>query len=87
MGLWTFIVSAYIATWIMMVFRTWSISMYMIERKQPDNLMLQYRTMAFIVYTFCMIPLVLAVPQIAVSNHARKRFCVGYVNAVTREEK
>ena len=43
MGLWTVIVSAYVTTWIMMIYRTWSISMYMLELKQQENLMLKYR--------------------------------------------
>ena len=87
MGLWTVIVSAYITTWIMMVFRTWSMSMYMIEYKQPSNLMIKYRSLAFVTYIFCMMPLVPLIPSIAVSNKARKRFCISYVNAITKENK
>ena len=87
MGLWTAIVSAYVTTWIMMIFRTWSLSMYMIKKKQPENLMIKYRNLAFLTYIFCMIPLVPFIPHIAVSNRARKNFCMAYVNAVTKEEK
>ena len=86
MGLWTVIVSAYITTWFMMVFRTWSISMYMIEYKQPSNLMIKYRSLAFIIYIFCIMPLVPLIPHIAISNKARKNFCIAYVNAVTKEK-
>ena len=86
MGLWTVIVSAYITTWIMMVFRTWSITWYMIEVKQPSNLMIKYRRLGFIINIFCMMPLVPLIPNIAVSNKARKRFCIAYVNAITKEE-
>ena len=86
MGLWTVIVSAYIATCIMMIFRTWSISMYLIEIKEPNNLMIKHRRLAFFIYSFCMILLVPLTPQIAVSNKARKRFCVSYVKSVTKEE-
>lgn len=85
MGLWTVIVSAYITTWFMMVFRTWSISMYMIEYKQPSNLMIKYRSLAFIIYIFCIMPLVPLIPHIAISNKARKNFCIAYVNAITKE--
>ena len=84
MGLWTVIVSAYVTTWVMMIYRTWSISMYMLEVKQPENLMLKYRIMAFITYIFCMIPLVAFIPHIAVNNGARKRFIIAYVNAITK---
>ena len=86
MGLWTVIVSAYITTWFMMVFRTWSISMYMIEYKQPSNLMIKYRSLAFIIYIFCIMPLVPLIPHIAISNKARKNFCIAYVNAITKEK-
>ena len=86
MGLWTVIVSAYVTTWIMMVFRTWSITWYMIEVKQPSNLMIKYRRLGFIIYIFCMMPLVPLIPNIPVSNKARKRFCIAYVNAITKEE-
>ena len=86
MGLWTVIVSAYITTWIIMIYRTWSISIYLIEKKQPSNLMLKYRNLGFIIYIFCMMPLVPLVPHIAVSNRARKNFCIAYVNAVTKEK-
>ena len=86
MGLWTVIVSAYVTTWIMIVFRTWSITWYMIEVKQPSNLMIKYRRLGFIIYIFCMMPLVPLIPNIAVSNKARKRFCIAYVNAITKEE-
>ena len=85
MGLWTVIVSAYVTTWIMMIFRTWSISMRMIERKQPKNLMLKYKKLGFITYILCIMPLVPLIPHIAVSARARKRFCIAYVNAVTQE--
>jgi hypothetical protein len=86
MGLWTVIVSAYITTWIMMVFRTWSISMYMIEYKQPSNVMIKYRNLAFIVYIFSIMPLVPLIPHIAINDKARKNFCIAYVNAITKEQ-
>ena len=84
MGLWTVIVSAYVTTWVMMIYRTWSISMYMLEVKQPENLMLKYRIMAFITYIFCMIPIVPFIPQVAVSDRARKKFIIAYVYAITK---
>ena len=86
MGLWIVIVSAYVTTWVMMIYRTWSISMYMLEVKQPENLMLKYRILAFFTYIFCMIPLVPFIPHIAVNNRARKNFCIAYVNAITKEQ-
>jgi hypothetical protein len=86
MGLWSIIVSAYVATWIMMIFRTWSISMYMIEKKQPSNLMIKYRKVAFLIYTLCMMPLVPLIPYIALNNKARNRFVLSYVKAITKEE-
>ena len=87
MGLWTVIVSAYVTTWVMMLYRTWSISMYMIEAKDPSNLMIKYRGLAFITYTLCLMPLVPLIPYVAVSDKARKNFCIAYVNAVTKEQK
>ena len=84
MGLWTVIVSAYVTTWVMMIYRTWSISMYMLEAKQPENLMLKYRIMAFITYIFCMIPIVPFIPQVAISDRARRKFIIAYVNAITK---
>ena len=85
MGLWTVIVSAYITTWVMMIYRTWSISMYMIEVKDPSNLMIKYRSLAFITYTLCLMPLVPLIPYVAVSDKARRNFCIAYVNAITKE--
>ena len=85
MGLWTVIVSAYITTWVMMLYRTWSISMYMIEVKDPSNLMIKYRSLAFITYTLCLMPLVPLIPYVAVSDKARRNFCIAYVNAITKE--
>jgi len=87
MGLWIVIASAFITTWIMMVYRTWSISMYMIEIKQPENLMIKHRILGFIIYSLCMTLLVPFIPQVAVSNRARKSFCLSYVKAITKEEK
>ena len=87
MGLWTVIVSAYITTWVMMLYRTWSISMYMIEVKDPSNLMIKYRSLAFITYTLCLMPLVPLIPYVAVSDKARRNFCIAYVNAITKEEQ
>ena len=86
MGLWTVIVSAYITTWVMMIYRTWSISMYMIEVKDPSNLMIKYRSLAFITYTLCLMPLVPLIPYVAVSDKARRNFCIAYVNAITKEQ-
>jgi len=85
MGLWTVIVSAYVTTWVMMIYRTWSISMYMLELKQPENLMLKYRVLAFLTYIFCMIPLVPFIPQIAISDKARRSFIIAYVTTITKE--
>ena len=59
----------------------------MIEVKQPSNLMIKYRRLGFIIYIFCMMPLVPLIPNIAVSNKARKRFCIAYVNAITKEQQ
>jgi hypothetical protein len=87
MELWIIIVSAYITTWIMMIYRTWSISMYMIEKKQPSNLMIKYRKVAFLIYMLCMMPLVPLIPYIALNNKARNRFVLSYVHAITREQQ
>ena len=87
MGLWTVIVSSYITTWVMMIYRTWSISMYMIEVKEPENLMIKYRNLAFLTYIFCMMPLVPLIPHVAISDKARKNFCIAYVNAITKEQQ
>ena len=84
MGLWTVIVSAYVTTWVMIIYRTWSISMYMLEVKQPENLMLKYRILAFFTYIFCMIPLVPFIPYVAISDKARRKFIIAYVNAITK---
>jgi len=84
MGLWTVIVSAYVTTWVMMIYRTWSISMYMLEIKQPENLMLKYRFLGFFTYIFCMIPLVPLIPQVAVSDKSRRKFIIAYVTAITK---
>ena len=86
MGLWTVIGSAFLTTWLMMIYRTWAISMYMIEIKEPNNLMIRYRTLAFIIYSICMLILVPLIPQIAVSNKARKKFCISYVKSITQEK-
>jgi hypothetical protein len=56
----------------------------MLELKEPENLMLKYRIMAFITYICCMIPIVPFVPQVAVSDRARRRFIIAYVNAITK---
>ena len=78
MGLWTVIVSAYVTTWVMMIYRTWSISMYMLELKEPENLMLKYRILAFFTYIFCMIQLVQFIPYVAISDKARRKFIIEY---------
>jgi hypothetical protein len=87
MGLWTILGAMYLATYVMMMARTYSICIRMIRVRDSSNIMIIYNKLGFIVFSIGLFFLVPLIPKVAFSNRARKSFCIGYVNSLTKENK
>jgi hypothetical protein len=77
----------YLATYVMMMARTYSICIRMIRVRDPSNIMLIYNKIGFMAFSIGVFLLVPLIPKVAFSDKARKSFCIGYVNSVTQENK
>jgi hypothetical protein len=75
--------AGYLTTWIMIFSRTYFICQRMIIKKQPNNTIIKYRTLH--IFLFVVGTGILTIPacRVAFDNGVRKRFCIGYVNAIT----
>jgi hypothetical protein len=58
----------------------------MIETKEPKNLIIRYRFLHATVFAVGIAILTLPLTKVAFSDEVRKRFCIGYVNAVMEKK-
>jgi hypothetical protein len=80
------LLSIYLSTWIMIVYRTFSYIEHILEDRN-EQLLTKLKTIHLIVYglgTICIVPLIW---QIAFFEGVRKTWVVAYCDAVTKEQK
>ena len=77
------LLSIYLSTWIMIMYRTFNIIAYILKDRK-EELLTKYKTMHCIVYglgTICIIPFIW---QIAIFDSVRKRWVLAYCDAVIK---
>ena len=78
--------AGYLATGIMLFCRTYFVCVRMIETKEPKNLIIRYRFLHATVFAVGIAILTFPLTKVAFSDEVRKRFCIGYVNAVMEKK-
>jgi len=79
---WTFIASFWLTTWLMLMWKTYSISMRMIEKDQRGKLIIKYKFLHFIVYCIGMFVMTPFIWQVAIFEDSRRRWVKAYVNGI-----
>ena len=74
--------ASYLATWVMVFYRTYFICVEMIRIERPNSLIIKYRTLHAIIYGVAIGIITIPLIRVAFSNNLRRRFCIGYVNAI-----
>jgi len=84
---WTVILSLWLTTWLMLVWRTYPISMRMISNSPKGSIITKYKYIHFVVYV---VPLLVMTPfvwQVAFSDRLRKKWVIAYVNGILGRQK
>ena len=81
------IVSAYISTWVVMIFNTYSDIIRRMEALSPNSLVMRYRVLHFLIYVIGSFFLVLFAYKIAFYDEWKDRWVKAYVNALLEREK
>jgi|TARA_R100000742_G_C4266874_1_gene85000 uncharacterized membrane protein len=74
--------ASYLATWVMVFYRTYFICVEMIRIERPNSLIIKYRVLHAIIYIVGIGIITIPLIRVAFSNNLRRRFCIGYVNAI-----
>jgi len=78
------LLSVYLSTWIMIMFRTFGLIAYILEDRK-EKLMTDWKVLHFLVYAVGTVPLVPFIWQIAFSEGKRKTWVLTYCEAVTNK--
>ena len=79
--------ASYLATWVMIFYRTYFVCVEMIRLKKPNSLKIEYRVLHAIIYVVAIGLITIPLIRVAFSNDLRKRFCIGYVNAILEKNE
>jgi hypothetical protein len=79
---WTIILSFWLSTWLMLVWRTYPVMMRIIERKPEGRIVLKYRAVHFVMYILSLFILTHWIFQVVFSENKRKMWVLAYVNAI-----
>lgn len=80
------LLSIYLSTWIMIVYRTFSYIAHILEDRE-EQLLTKLKTLHLIVYGLGVVFIVPFIWQIAFFEGVRKTWVVSYCDAVTRKQK
>ena len=79
---WTIIVSIWLSTWFMLMWRTYSVSMRMIGKKPEGRYIIKYKGIHFIIYAIGMFVMTPFIWQIVFFEESRRRWVIAYVNGI-----
>lgn len=74
--------AGYLATWVMVFYRTYFICVRMIQIESPNSLIIKHRVIHAIFFVLALGIITIPLIKVAFSDKIRKRFCMGYVNAI-----
>jgi uncharacterized membrane protein len=74
--------AGYLATWVMIFYRTYFICVRMIKIESPNSIIIKYRVLHAIFFALALGIITIPLVRVAFSDGIRKRFCIGYVNAI-----
>jgi len=84
---WTVILSLWLTTWLMLVWRTYFISMRMISNNPKGSIITKWKYLHFVVYTVSLLVITPFIVQIAFSDRLRKKWVIAYVNGILGRQK
>jgi len=74
--------AGYLATWVMIFYRTYFICVRMIKIESPNSIIIKHRVLHAIFFAVALGIITIPLVRVAFSDEIRKRFCIGYTNAI-----
>ena len=84
---WTIVLSLWLTTWLMLIWKTYSISMHLIEKDPRGDYITKYKGVHFVVYALGIFIITPFIWQVAIFENTRKRWVVAYVNGILGKKK
>ncbi len=84
---WTYIMSFWLTTWLMLMWRTYSVSMRLIANDQRGKVIIKYRVLHFIVYSIGLIVITPFMWQVCFFEESRKNWVLAYVEGILGRQK
>ena len=84
---WMIILSFWLTTWLMLVWKTYFISMRMIERDPRGIIIVEYRKIHFIIYAIGVLIITPFIWQVAIFENSKRRWIIAYVNGILGKNK
>ena len=71
----------------MLIWKTYSISMYLIGKDPRGDYIMKYKKVHFIAYALGLFVIAPFIWQVAIFEHTRKRWVIAYVNGILGKKK
>ncbi len=84
---WTIIVSIWLSTWFMLIWRTYSVSMRMIKDHPKGRYITKNKGLHFIVYALGMFVMTPFIWQVTFLEESRRKWVIAYVNGILGVKK
>ena len=84
---WTVILSLWLTTWLMLVWRTYPISMRMISNSPKGAIITKYKYTHSVVYIVALFAITPLISQVAFSDKLCKKWVIAYVNGILGRQK
>ena len=87
MELWTVVLSFWTTTWLMLIWKTYSVSMRLIEKDPRGIVIITYRKLHFIIYVVGLFIITPFIWQVAIFESSRRRWVLAYVKGILGRTK
>ena len=79
---WTVVLSLWLTTWLMLIWKTYFVSMRLIEKDPRGTVIITYRKLHFIIYVVGLFIIAPFIWQVAIFERSRKRWVLAYVKGI-----
>ena len=85
MELWTIVPAIWIATWLMIVSKTYPLIRYMVVETESGGLITSWKYTHMIIYAIMLFFITPLCWQLAFREELRRRWCITYVKAILQD--
>ena len=84
---WTILLSFWVTTWLMLIWKTYSVSMRLIAQDPRGGYLIKHRKLHAVVYVVCLFIIAPFIWQVAIFEESRRKWVLAYVDGILGKTK